>query len=178
MALEKKTEWVIERSFDNQKSRHSMNGAVSVFHCHHYATLYCQLADDAVMVDAKALLRKAVEYAILPVLSNYFTKNGVTSLDERIALAEEYFRIVGLGKLHFERVGAMSAVAKLERSHVDEGWVKKWGKREKPVNFIGQGYIAAALEAVFGLPSGSFTVNETQSIVSGADESLFNAVRA
>ena len=28
---------------------------------------------------------------------------------------------------------------------VDQGWIKKWGQRDKPVNYIGQGFIAAAL---------------------------------
>ena len=65
----------------------------------------------------------------------------------------------------------------MDNSHVDEGWIKKWGNRDKPVNFIGQGYVAAALAAIYDLPAGSYDVYETQSIVSGADTSRFSLVR-
>ena len=58
-------------------------------------------------------------------------------------------------------------------SHVDEGWIKKWGKRDEPVNFIGSGYIAALFAAVLGKSTRSFDVKETASIVSGADKSEF-----
>ena len=60
---------------------------------------------------------------------------------------------------------------------MDEGWIKKWGKRDKPVNFITQGYLCAAFAAVYNQPQGSYKVSETQSIVSGADKSVFSVGR-
>ncbi len=178
MAKEKNVEFEMNRKFDKQRCRHFLNDTLSVLHCHHYATLYCQLADDAEIVDGKALLHKAAEYTFLPVLAKYFEDNNVTDMDDRIALAEEYFGVTGLGTLKFERVGEMSCAAELVHSHVDEGWIKKWGKRDKPVNFIGQGYVAAAAAAIFGFSTGSYHVVENQSIVSGAETSRFAIVRA
>ena len=52
------------------------------------------------------------------------------------------------------------------------------GSDSHGVNFIGQGYVAGAMAAVYDQPAGSYTVFETQSIVSGADVSRFSLVRA
>jgi len=178
MVIEKKIEYVLDRRFDNRTCRHTVNDRVTVLHCHHYATLYCQLADDADMVDGKAMLRKASEYTFLPLLEQYFAAHDIGAVADRITLTEEYWRVAGMGLLCFERTGEVSAQARMDHSHVDEGWLKKWGRREKPVNFIGQGYLAAAMAAIYGLPAGSFVVNEKQSIVAGAKASVFSIVRA
>lgn len=178
MARMKKTEWVIEHSYDPRSSRHYNDGAVSVLHCHHYITLYCQLADDAEQLNGKELLFKAAEMAFLPVLARYFERHAISELSDRVALAEEYWKLCGMGTLRFDYVGDMTASAHMDHSHVDEGWIKKWGKRDKPVNFVGQGYLAAALAAIHGRPVGSYKVNEIASIVSGEARSEFSIVRA
>lgn len=177
MTIRKQVELVVDQKFDPKSCRHSINGEVQVLHCHHYATLYCQLADDAKMFDGKALLRKAAEMAFLPMLKQLMVDAGASLLQEKIAIAEAYWKFVGMGMVRFERVGAMSAAASMSKSHVDEGWIKKWGKREAPVNFIGQGYLLGAMAAIFDLPLGSFMVQEIKSIVSGADASQFSIVR-
>jgi hypothetical protein len=173
-----KPEFRVDQKFDPKSCRHTANGVTSVLHCHHFATLYSQLADDAEFVDGKALLRRSAEMSFLPVLSNYFTTGHITKMTDRLALVEEYWKFIGMGTLSFEKVGNVSTTVRMAHSHVDEGWIKKWGPREQPVNFLGQGFLAAAMAAVYDLPAGSFAVRETQSLVSGADASLFTIVRA
>ena len=85
---------------------------------------------------------------------------------------------MGLGKLQVVCGGSDSGEVELHHSHVDQGWIKKWGKRDKPVNSIGAGYIAALFAAGFDLPPRAFAVTETASIVSGAPRSVFNIVRS
>jgi predicted hydrocarbon binding protein len=177
MAIEQLTEWVIDHKFDRKTCRHSTNGFDSVLHCHHYASLYCQLADDAQQFNGPELLRRSAELSFQEVLSSYFTEHQVKDLSDRIVLAEEYWKVCGFGTMKFDHVGELSAAAHMDHSHVDEGWMKKWGNRDKPVNFIGQGYIAAALSAIYDLPVGSYSVYETESIVTGADASRFSLVR-
>jgi hypothetical protein len=178
MAIEQLTEWVIDHQFDRETCRHSVNGFDTVLHCHHYAALYCQLADDAESFRGRELLIRSSELAFFDVLAAYFTEHNVQDLGERVALAEEYWRVCGFGTLRFDHVGEISAAASMAHSHVDEGWIKKWGQRDKPVNYIGQGYLAAAMAAIYDLPAGSYHVYETESIVSGADASRFSLVRA
>lgn len=157
--------------------RHRINGFDSVLHCHHYATLYCQLADDAAQFNGRELLRRSAELAFRDVLTAYFSEHAVSDLGDRVALAEEYWKTCGWGTVQFDHVGELSAAAHMDHSHVDAGWLKKWGPRNKPVNFIGQGYLAAAMAAIYELPVGSYRVMETQSIVSGAEASRFSLVR-
>jgi len=178
MATIKNTEWVLDQKYDRRRSRHLLNGETTVIHCHHYATLYSQLADDATLVDGRSMLRQASELAFHQVLSRYFEEQGIYDLDDRVALVEEYWSLCGMGTLVFERVGPLSGSARMDNSHVDEGWLKKWGPREEPVNFIGQGYVSAAMAALYDLPAGSFSTRETASIVAGADASRFAVRRA
>jgi hypothetical protein len=178
MSTEQLTGWIVDHKFDRETCRHSVNGFDAVLHCHHYASLYCQLADDAEQFNGSQLLRRSAELSFYDVLSTYFAEHDIRDLNDRVALAEENWKTCGFGTLKFDHVGELSAAAHMDHSHVDEGWIKKWGKREKPVNFIGQGYVAAAMAAVHGLPSGSYNVYETDSIVAGADASRFSLVRS
>jgi hypothetical protein len=178
MAVFTSTELQLDHEFDPVRCRHFLNGSVAVLHCHHFSTLYSQLADDAEIVDGKRLLASASEESFLPILQAYFEEQGLADTGDRVSIAEQYYAAVGLGSLKVVGIGPNSGTVELSRSHVDEGWIKKWGTREAPVNFITQGYIAALFEAVLGLPAGSFKVTEEQSIVSGAEKSVFRIVRA
>lgn len=177
MTARKTVDLTVDHRFDPKACRHTVNGEAYVLHCHHYATLYCQLADDAELFDGKALLRKSAELAFHPVLAKIFADQDATSAEDRVELARQYWKFVGMGTVEFDRIGPMAAVVRMPSSHVDAGWIKKWGKREKPVNFIGQGFVAAAAAAILGLPAGSFAVSETESLVAGAEASVFMAVR-
>jgi hypothetical protein len=176
MAEFKKTELKLDHRFDPFSCRHTLNGQVSVLHCHHYSTLYTQLAEDCGMLDGVKLLKDCAEDTFLHTLKSYYAENDVATARERVALAEQYFAAMGLGKLQVVCAGSEAGQVRLEHSHVDAGWIKKWGKRDKPVNHIGCGYIAALFSAVFDRPARSYAVTETASIVAGAERSEFNVV--
>lgn len=160
------------QTFDAKKARQKVNGTSTVFHCHHYSTLFTQLADDAGAFGGAKLLAEAAEEFALNELTAYFKAANVDTLAERLAVAESYYGFIGLGILKLEFDGK-SGSAEMPHAHVDEGWLKKWGNRDKPVNFIGQGFIAGACAAVGDSKLGAFDVNETQSIVTGASCSKF-----
>jgi len=176
MTQYKKTELVLNKVFDAKLSRHLLEGSTVVLHCHHYATLYTQLAMDCALLDAKSLLAECSEEVWEGFLSNYYKTNGIASLADRITIGEQVYAAAGLGKMCVICAGTDSGEVVLEHSHVDEGWIKKWGKSDKPVNLIGAGFIAALFAAVFGKPQRSFSVIEVQSIVSGAACSRFSVV--
>jgi len=174
MVTFKETQLCMEHYFDPKSNRHFLNGSTSVLHCHHYATLYTQLAMDA---KETALLAAVVEDTFFKVLKNYFEKNQIKGLQEKIVLACQYFSAVGLGKMEIVFAGDFSGQVRMLNSHVDDGWLKKWGKFDRPINYIGCGYIAALFSLVFDLPVRSFSVIERKSIVMGEQESLFNVER-
>lgn len=176
MAIDKKTELAVERRFDGRRSRHSINGVTHVLHCHHYMTLYTQLAEDCAMLDARKLLREAAEDSVAGVLRDYFRNHGIQRLEDRIAIGEEYYAWCGMGRLKVLAAGRDSGEAELESSHLDEGWIKKWGKRDKPVNHFTCGFLAALFAAAFDLPPRAFLVSEAAGIVTGAPRSRFLVV--
>ena len=178
MAITKKTEFIVDRRFDLQSCKHYTNDSVTVMHCHHYATLYTQLADDAELFDGKSMLRDTAEHTFYNLLLKYMADHGVDCLDDKISIAEEYWAFIGMGSLKIVQAGDVCGRVEMSRSHVDEGWIKKWGNRSEPVNFITQGYLSAAFAVLFNAPEKSYKAMELQSIVSGAEKSIFSIVRA
>ena len=71
MTIEKKFEFEIDHRFDQNSDRHYVNGACTVLHCHHYATLCTQLADDAKEFEGERLLKEAAEETFYGVLKDY-----------------------------------------------------------------------------------------------------------
>ena len=176
MATRSKARLALDRAFDAKACRHYLNNNMHVLHCHHYATLYCQLADDCSILDAKKLLADCAEDAIYDVLSGYFAANGIDGVVDRIAIAEQYFSAAGMGRMVVVCAGPDGGDVEFVHSHVDEGWIKKWGQRDEAVNFIGLGFVAAVFAAAFGRPVRSYAVTEVQSIVAGAERSVFQVV--
>lgn len=161
--------------FDRNTKRHQINGIQSVFHCHHYATLYTQLAIDA---NETELLKECARESIRTVLDNYFANNSnVNTIQEKIEIACQYYALVGLGNMRVDFLGEYSGKVEVLSSHIDSGWLKKWSQYDKPVNYITAGFIEALFESVFDFPPKSFIATETQSIVMGAKTSVFNMVR-
>lgn len=176
MATRSKARLELDRAFDPKACRHYLNDKMHVLHCHHYATLYCQLADDCSILDAKRLLANCAEDTIYDALTGYFAAHDISCVEDRIAIGEQYFSATGLGKMVVVCAGPHGGDVEFVHSHVDEGWIKKWGQRDEPVNFIGVGFVAAVFAAAFGKPARSFAVTEVQSIVAGADRSAFQVV--
>lgn len=166
-------ELVLHKSFDAKSCRHQVNDITVVMHCHHYSTLYTQLAMDCRMLDATRLLAECAEDAWYEFLREVFHRQQADDLASRVALAEQTFAAVGLGKLRVACAGLDSGEVVLEHSHLDEGWQLKWGQHDTAVNFIGAGYIAGMFAALFDRPLRSFLVKEVESIVCGAERSRF-----
>lgn len=161
--------------FDRSTKRHFINGIQSVFHCHHYTSLYTQLAIDAGETE---LLRECARESFRNVLDTYFEKNpDIESIQDKIDIGCQYYSLVGLGEMKVDFLGNYSGKVEVTSSHTDDGWMKKWGTYDKPVNYITAGFIEALYESVLELPQGSFEATEKQSIVMGAENSVFDVTR-
>jgi hypothetical protein len=171
MAQFKETTYIVDHKFDPATNRHYLNGNVSVLHCHHYTTLYTQLAIDAKETD---LLESVSEETFYTVLKDYYEEHKVSDIKEKIELACQYFAAVGIGKMEILFAGNFSGEVVLLRSHIDEGWIKKWGTYDKPVNYITAGFISALFDLLFDAPVGTYKVNERESIAMGAEKSVFS----
>lgn len=174
MAVFARNELMLDKRVDQRSRRHFINDHTVVMHCHHYITLYSQLAMDT---NETALIASVAEETFFELLADYCEDNDIYEIEEMIGIAEEYYAAMGLGLLRVDYLGEDSGKVTLLHSHVDDGWKKKWGQFDKPVNHITCGYIAAVFALINEVDTGSFDVVETSSIVMGADESSFNVVR-
>lgn len=171
-----RTQLEMDERFDPAVSRRYLGDHWTTIHSHHYAVLYTQLADDAVDFDGIYHLIRASEDTFHDVLRGAFENRGLKELTEKIAMAEAYWRSVGMGELRFQGVGKYAVTAEMVHSHVDRGWLDKVGESQKPINFIAQGFMAAAASLFSEKPVRSFAVRETRSIASGRPTSFFRAV--
>ncbi len=175
MAQVVRNEVKYDHHFDPQSKRHYVNGTLSVLHCHHYSSLYSQLALDANETD---LLKDSARESFKETLCRYFATYDVPdNLQGKIALCCQYYAILGLGKMKVIFLGDNSGEVELLHSHIDNGWLKKWGIYDKPVNYISGGFIEAMFELVLDLADGSFNAVETKSIVMGDETSQFTVTR-
>lgn len=176
MAIEKRTEFEIDHKFDPVRNRHYLNGVCSVLHCHHYSTLYTQLALDATDFDGVRHLVETAEDVFYNALDQYFKEKGIVAVQDKIEIARQYWQVIGMGLVCFTGIGKYEVTAEMEYSHIDEGWLKKWGGHNKPVNFFTVGFVAAVAALANNRPPRSFQARETKSLACGDVKSVFKAV--
>ncbi|MCK5795761.1 MAG: 4-vinyl reductase [Deltaproteobacteria bacterium] len=175
MAIVRENDIVYDHSFNEKTKRHKLNGTQTVLHCHHYMALYTQLAIDA---DETELFTTSSRESFRGMLENYFKSYNVEdSIAAKVNTACQYYSLVGLGKMSVKFLGTESGSVEISSSHIDEGWLRKWGKYDRPVNYISAGFIEALFESVLNLPANSFNAVEIESIVMGAEKSLFKVTR-
>jgi hypothetical protein len=164
----------ITHHFDQNTKRHYLNGTQTVYHCHHYATLYTQLALDA---GETALMAECAEDSFYAIFVQHFAQNKLTDLPQRVDMVCQYYAAVGLGHLAVEFLGDDSAQFVSAHSHLEQGWIKKWGQYDRPVNYIGCGFVSAAIAAALNQPVRSFATFETASIVVGDTQTIFKSYK-
>jgi len=162
----------VDYSHDNETHRNFLNGQPVVMHSHHYLALIAKLVEEQSDIGAAKILRDSVEDSMRAVFEDYIEKNGLASAQDRCNVGREYYSAFGLGKMVItgdEHGGEV----RLIRSHVDEGWVQKWGVHGSPINHFTCGYVAAMFAAAFKKPSKSYVVTEVASIATGDSEGRF-----
>jgi hypothetical protein len=141
-------------------------------HSHHYLALITKLAEDLADINGTKLLAEVVEDSMKAIFDDYIKKNGLISPMDKCNVGREYYSAFGLGKMVVTGNESGGEV-RLVHSHIDEGWVMKWGNNDKPINHFTCGFIAAVFASAFDKPARSYTVTETTSMASGASEGKF-----
>jgi len=162
----------MEHTFDKNTYRHMYNGHIMVMHCHHYMCLLTRLAMEHGEVNATDILASSAEDAIRPVLEECVRRAGAAGTQEILSIGRELYHYMGMGLMSLSGTDG-GGEASLVRSHLDQGWIKKYGKATIPVNFFTRGFIAAIFGVAFQKPPRAFKVEETQSIARGDATSTF-----
>jgi hypothetical protein len=164
-------------TFDDKTFRHFVNGHATVLHCHHYMSLTTQLAIRHADCDGPRILRESAEDSVLPMLQGYIRDKGISGSAERLLVGCAYYSAMGLGRMEASG-GEKGGEVRLTRSHVDEGWVKKFGVSATPINHFTAGYASAVFSAAFDRPARAFCALETRSIARGDSITTFQIAAA
>ena len=162
----------LNHTFDDKTYRHFLNGTQIVLHCHHYMSLTTKMAEAYDDIGATRILAESAEDSVRPLFDTYSKSHSLAAGEARLNMGAEFYAVMGMGLMKVTGTQAGGTVT-LTRSHVDAGWVKKFGNHTKPVNHFTRGYIAAVFGAAFDKPARSFKVTETASIVMGKPASSF-----
>ncbi len=162
----------MEFTFDDKTYRRYMNGFLTVMHCHHYMSLLSKLAIDFDDIGGVRILCESVEDSVRPMIDDYCAKNNLASFADKLDVGRQYYSAMGMGVMKISGDPGQGEVT-LTRSHVDQGWTKKWGNYNAPVNHWTRGYMAAMFAAAAGKPPRSYEVAETASMVMGKPTSVF-----
>lgn len=174
MAHFKTTSFGLEHHFDTNRKRQFLNGIQTVFHCHHYTLTYTQLALDT---GETSLLEQVAQENFYAVLVKYFKENNINKIVDKIELSAQYYEAVGLGKVNILNLNCDSGVVISTNSHIEEGWLKKWGVYDKPVNYIGCGFVCAMFAAIQDQPVDTYKAFEEKSIAKGDECTIFKVVK-
>ena len=161
----------VDFTFNEKTYRHYMNGFLSVLHCHHYLCLTTKLARDFDDLGGTRILEEVAEDTMRLLFDDYILKNGVDSFKEKILVGIEYYAVMGLGRMKVT-ANEQGGKVQLVRSHVDQGWLTKWGISEAHINHFSCGYIAAMFAAATDKPARSVSVTEVESIATGGESSI------
>jgi hypothetical protein len=162
----------VEFSFDNKTYRHYMNGFEAVLHCHHYMTLLTRVAGDYNEFGGYRILAEAVEDSVRPIFDDYVQKHGLSTPEEKLTMAQGFYEVMGMGVMEFSG-DADGGEVTLTRSHVDQGWISKFGQHDQPINYWTRGYLVAMAACAFDRPPRSYAAVEEASIVKGEPVSRF-----
>ncbi|MEE9912943.1 MAG: hypothetical protein K4571_14610 [Deltaproteobacteria bacterium] len=161
-----------EFTFDEKTYRRYMNGFLTVMHCHHYMSLLSKLAMDFDDIGGSRVLCESAEDSVRPMIDDYCAKNNIASFEDKLDVGRQYYSVMGMGMMDVTG-DKYQGKATLTRSHVDQGWAKKWGNHDAPVNHWTRGYLAAMFAAAAGKAPRSYEVVEESSIVMGQPTSTF-----
>jgi len=162
----------LEYSLENETYRNFLNGHPVVMHSHHYLALITKMVEEMGDIGGPQILTDVVEETMLVIFNDYIQKYSLTSPMDKCNVGREYYSAFGLGKM-IVTGSEKGGEVRLVHSHIDEGWVQKWGPHNKPINHFSCGYIAAVFEAAFNKPAKSYSVTETASMAVGETEGKF-----
>ena len=152
-----------------------------IFHCHHYNTyLQAVIEDTKSYLDIYPILIESAQEIVFAQFSHHFKTAQVAEVEERKKAIEDYFSFCGFGKIDLENASPEGGTVETIHDHYGIGWKNKFGLRnseEKGVSFFTLGYLLGAIEAIYELPNGAMSGEQTSCIAKGDAKSSFHLVR-
>lgn len=138
-----------------------LSGQPIAMHCHHYNINLQKTIEDTLGDEGIELLFRSAEeasYQYFQHLLNQYPQ--IKTIKSKLEMAAILYQNSGLGVLHFERVRPVGGHVVSPSSHHVTGWLAKHGRRDTPGCHFARGWVAGALEAIYGRSAGFYSVEE------------------
>ncbi|UCH20467.1 MAG: 4-vinyl reductase [Deltaproteobacteria bacterium] len=164
-----------QHELNRKGHRVAISGQPIAMHCHHYNINLQKTLEDTLGDEGVQLLYQSAEETSYHGFQNLFNQyKKIRTIKSKLELAAMLYQNSGLGIIHFQRVRPSGARIESPASHHVTGWLAKHGRRDTPGCHFTRGWIAGTLEAIYSLPCGFYTVDETKCKMKRDDECIFH----
>ena len=174
MSSQNRSLLIDNRNFLEDHDFSFLSSSPLVSHSHHYNLAFDQVLDDALGVESSAQVRMDSAYeACSQLLNGLINDLPPTTREERFALAAVLFASLGHGRLDYQIGNDGTGIVKGKNLHYGSLWARTRGgqhKRSSTADVFACGFIAATVEAAFGLPLGSISCRETSCVAKDGGE--------
>jgi hypothetical protein len=138
-----------------------LSGQPIAMHGHHYNINLQKTIEDSLGAEGIGLLFKSAEDASFQSFQHLLNQYPqIKTVKSKLEMAGILFQHCGLGILLFERIRPSGGRVVSPSSHHVTGWLAKHGQRETPGCHFTRGWVAGALEAIYGRSPGCYAVEE------------------
>lgn len=154
------------------RNAYVLGGEPMIFHCHHYNVfLQRSIEETKKYIEVYPILVDSAHEVVYTQFQELF-EGSETNIEERKKIVEECYRVHGFGKIDLGNVNQSGGAVETANEHYSHGWKIKFGNRKKDepgVSFFTRGYLAGALEAIYGLEFGTVQTAQTKCLTKGDD---------
>ncbi len=167
-------------SIDPETSKFLIEGEAFAYHCDKFNTRILKGFEDTLGHEkTKELLFKSAESSCYDVLKGLFDLLEGDTPTDKMKSVFEMCKVLGHGDFHIKDINETGGTVIAKKAYMVEGWLENqerwhWHKRTDTICHDSCGAIAAAFEIANGLDKGTVTVTETECMVTGAPECVFN----
>lgn len=160
--------------FDSESNILKLDGIEVSLHCHHYNCGLVKALDEIEGIDARSIIIHAAQEEFHENFARYILNHLRSApAGEKLKAAEEFYRLMGFGHIDLSGLGESGGKAYADSSYYVTGWLAKYERRATPVCHLSCGFLGGILSAVYGKPSGTYSIEEAQCMISGRERCEF-----
>lgn len=157
-----------------------LGGEPMIFHCHHYNVfLQMSIEETREYIDVYTILVDSGHEVAFAQFRDFF-ENSTNHVEEKKKVVQDIYKKSGFGLVDLSGCNENGGIVETPYEHYAVGWKSKFGNRkaEEPgVCFFTRGFLAGALEAIYGLEIGTLECRQTKCLTKGDDVCRFEIGR-
>lgn len=173
-------ESTLRGTFDAERNAYLIEEEPAILHCHHYNCYLQAVILDTVeyLPEVHDILIDAAHEIAYSQFTKLFEHQKDLEIPHRKILVEDYYRFAGYGLIDLSQTQESGGIVKTKSEHYAIGWKSKFSSCSVPISFFTTGFLAGAIEAIYGLDLGSLTGDQRKCIAMGDEVSEFHIFRA